>query len=76
MDAAAEGASGVSGDYTPPPPVEYPVPAAPISVPGWNNVAYAGTVDGVYRLIAGVRDWYRITPKVEPFDSDADLAVF
>lgn len=76
LDAAAEGTSGVSGDYAPPSTVIYDTPGVPVNVVGWNNVVYAGTVDGVYRLVAGVSDWYKITPKVEPFDLDDDLTVF
>lgn len=66
MDAAAEGASGVSGDYTPPTPVEYPVPIAPINVPGWNNVIYVGTADGLYKIAVGIRDWYPIIDRSQP----------
>lgn len=76
LDAGAGGSPGITSGYTPPPPVVYNKPSAPINVPGWNNVAFAGTSNGVYRLIAGVRDWYKITPQVEPFDLEEDLIVF
>lgn len=67
MDAEAGGSPGVTGGYTPPPPVTYPdTPSSPVNVPGWNNTIYAGTTDGIYKIQVGTRDWYPIIERDQP----------
>lgn len=60
IDAAAGGSPGVTGGYVTPEQVVYNVPYIPINVPGWNNVIYAGTANGLYKVQMGVKDWYPI----------------
>lgn len=76
MDAAAGGSIGVTGGYAPPPPVVYDIPSMPVYIPPWNNVIYLGTENGIYKIKAGVKDWYLVTPFWQyPFDDLSQIRV-
>ena len=74
-DAQADATMGITGTYRVNLPVVYNPTKPAINVPGWNNVLYAGTTVGLYRIIAGSSDWQKITPAVAPFDGTVDLSV-
>ena len=74
-DALATGTPGLAGDYVVNLPVVYNPPHVPISVPGWNNTAYAGQDAGEYSLLAGVCNWQRNTTAASPFDATLPLVV-